>query len=91
MKSQFPVLIDIPDPPIDDNTGSPEVIGTRRHQTAPAGRVEALGLLDVHDFTSLIVVGKVSLGLRRSGVAHFYHFDRDSWADDLVRSGAMRG
>lgn len=76
------MLNNIANPPVDDDASGPEILGPRRHEAAPAGRVQALGLLDVHDLAGLVAVGKVLGRLRRGRVAGLDHLDGHSRADD---------
>jgi hypothetical protein len=91
VKTEVPMLIEIPNPAINDDACSTDMMGARRHQPSPAGRIKPLWLLDIHDLPGLIVVCEVLFRLGRVIVAHFYHLDCDSWAEDLAWTGAVGG
>ena len=76
------MFADIAHATIDHYAAGFQIFGARRHQTAPAGRVQALWLLDVHDLAGLVAVGKVPRGLGRRLVAGLDHLDRHGRALD---------
>lgn len=75
------VLLRIPHATIDDRAQTAQLLRPRRHQSAPAGRGQALGLLDVHDVALLVRVGEMERRCR-AGALRLDHLHGDGWSVD---------
>lgn len=85
------VLVHVSHAPVDNDAPGTQVLGSSRHEAAPARGREAFGLLYVHDCTSLIVVDKVRIGLGGQPVAALDHLDRDGGTHDPAAGGRGEG
>jgi hypothetical protein len=85
------MLINIANASIYNCSASPQRARSGRHQATPTGRVKSLGLLDIHNLSRFIAVGKVFLRLWSIGIAHSHHLDRDGLPDGPVWPRAVCG
>ena len=76
------MLCQVPYAPIDNHPLRAQILGPGGHQAAPAGRVQALGLLDVHDGAGAVAVGEVARRARRGAVRGEHHAHRHGRAGD---------
>ena len=71
------MFIDITHPAIDNDTICPQVTRPGGHEPAPASRVEAFRLLNVHNLPSLIEVCEMSWQAGGLTLAHLHHLHRN--------------
>lgn len=95
------MLIDISHSTVYHHSLRTKELCAGRHQSTPACGREALGLLDVHDGTVLVVVNEVLLELGRRCIARLNHLHGDcgakyatsnTWGEhfDAVEKSAIR-
>ncbi|RYP59900.1 hypothetical protein DL769_008342 [Monosporascus sp. CRB-8-3] len=85
------MLFNISYAPVDNNTCSTKALGPCRHQPTPASRVEAFGLLDVHDLAGLIAVREMPRGFGRCRIARLHRLNCNGWANDSPLAGIGAG
>lgn len=85
------MFLDISNPAINDHSVRPEILGARGHEPSPAGGIQSLGLLDIHDLAGFIAVRKVPGGFGRVAVAHLDHLHGDGGTDDFGCSAPRLG
>lgn len=81
-ETHLPVLPHIPHPAVHHHPLGAEVLCPRAHQPAPAGRVHAPGLLDVHDRARPVVVREMAGWPRRVVVVGAHHLYRQRGTHD---------
>ena len=82
-KIHLSVFVEVSEVTIDDHTLSAQILGSRRHEAAPTGRVEVLGLRNENNRVLSHSVDKVLGRFRRAFIVCIDHLHGVCWTENL--------